>query len=260
MAPERIRRGAMVAAIAGGLLVAWEIIEALVDRARVAQGLTTLTVLVPTPTAIAHATVENFWLMQDAMLHTLRKAGLGFALGVIVATVVAMVYALSGSLRAATLPLAYAFNSFPIMGLVPAIVLAFGQDNVVSIAVIAMILSYFPVLIALDTAFARTSAEFLELGRIYNANRWQMLRYIQIPAAIPALFVGLRLAAPASIVGATVGELLGSRNGVGNIVAVALYQLQPDLMYAMLIEVAVVSALVALVVTLVEKRATHWLP
>jgi NitT/TauT family transport system permease protein len=258
MTSEKLKRALNVTAIALGLMVAWQLIESAVDKSRVARGLTTLTVLVPTPTIIAKAASEGFWLMQGAMLQTLKKASIGFAVGTTLAVTAAVIFALFPVVRAVTLPLAYGFNSFPIMGLVPVIVLAFGQDNVMTIAVIAVVLSYFPVLIALDSAFARTPQELLELGDLYNASRWQMLRHIKGPAALPGLFVGLRLAGPASIVGATIGELLGSSNGVGNVVAVALYQLQPGLMYAMLIEVAVVSAFAALLVTVVEKRVIHW--
>ncbi|MEV8509743.1 ABC transporter permease subunit [Actinoplanes sp. NPDC051475] len=258
MTAERLRRGAGVAAIVAVLFVLWEFGERWYDARRTAAGMTSLTVLVPTPSMIFNEGWAQFLLMQEAITSTLIKAGIGFGLGSTAAVLVASLYTLVPWLRALSLPLAYASNSFPVFGLVPVIVLAFGQDSIMTISVIAALLSYFPILITVDSALHRTPTDLLELGEIYSASRWMRFRLIQFPTAVPALFVGLRLAAPASIVGATVGELLGSSTGVGNIVAVALYQLQSGLMYAMLIEVAVVCGLVALAATLLERKVSRW--
>lgn len=257
---ERIRRGAGIVGIVSIFVLIWQFGESQYDARRMSVGLTTLTVLVPTPSMIFGDARAQFMVMQTAMGSTLLKAGVGFALGAGAAVLVASLYTLIPWLRALSLPLAYASNSFPIFGLVPVIVLAFGQDSILTISVIAALLSYFPILITVDAALHRTPADLLELGDIYSASRWMRFRLIQIPTAVPALFVGLRLAAPASIVGATVGELLGSSTGVGNIVAVALYQLQSGLMYAMLIEVAVVCGLVALAASLLERKVLRWTP
>ncbi len=260
MTSDRIRRGTGIAGIVAVFLLAWQFGETAYDDRRMAVGLTTLKVLVPTPSMIFDDARGQFLIMQEAMGNTLLKAGIGFFLGAGAAVLVASLYTLVPLLRALSLPLAYASNSFPIFGLVPVIVLAFGQDSIMTISVIAALLSYFPILITVDAALHRTPADLLELGDIYSASRWMRFRLIQIPTAMPALFVGLRLSAPASIVGATVGELLGSSTGVGNIVAVALYQLQSGLMYAMLIEVAAVCGLVALAASLLERKVLRWTP
>ena len=135
----------------------------------------------------------------------------------------------------------------------------FGQGTVLSISVISAMLSYFPILMTYDNAITNTPREFIDLGRMYDSGRWKELRFIRSPLALPALFVGLRLSAPGALVGAVIGELLGSNEGVGRTVSVALYQLDPGVMYAMLGEVAVVCGLIVGVITLVEKVTVPWL-
>jgi len=249
---------AAVVALVAVAVAAWQVGLTLASNSRVASGETPLTVLIPTPSMIAQAAWENFGLIQTAMMATLHKALIGFAIGTVLAVLVAVLYAVSPVTRWLTFPLAYAFHSFPVFGLVPLIILAFGADSISGIAAIAVLLSYFPTLVTLDAALQRVAPELRELGTLWSASRLQMLRFIEIPVASPALFVGFRLAVPSSIVGATVGELLGSSSGIGNAVAHALYQLEPGLMYALLLEIAVVCAIVVGVVALAERLLLPW--
>lgn len=228
------------------------------DQHRATEGLASLEVIIPTPVQTVDSFFANMVLIQTAMLATLKKAFVGFLIGCGGALMVSMAYALIPTLRAVSMPLAYAFNSFPIFGLVPAIILTFGTDNTLSIAVIAALLSYFPILITLDRSFHSVPTELGELSSLCGAGRVRALRHIQLPLSLPALFLGFRLAVPGTIMGATLGELLGSRDGIGNLVSKSLYELDAPRMYAAFIEVALVCSLFAGAVILLERIAVPW--
>src|ERR1700750_2591954 len=255
---HRALRSLPAAGVLGLIVFAWQVIEQHLNAGRVDRGLASLDVVVPRPNQIVASFYENLALIQTAMAATLLKAGLGSAIGATVAVSIAISYCLPPSLRTATMPLAYAFNSFPVFGLVPAIILAFGPDNAMSIAVIAALLSYFPILLTLDHALTNAPTEFRELAELSNCGRLRELWHIRLPIGLPALFIGLRLAVPGTIVGATVGELLGSRDGIGNLVSTSLYQLNPARMYAAFLEVAAVCSLFVVGLTLLEKAVVPW--
>src|ERR1700712_1132772 len=240
------------------LLAAWQLVEQQLNQGRAREGLASLDVIIPRPTQILRSFFENFGLIQSAMAATLLKASLGFAIGATAAFSIAIAYALLPPVRLATMPLAYAFNSFPVFGLVPAVILAFGTNSTMSIAIIAALLSYFPILITLDHALHTVPTEFCELADLANAGRIRELRHIKFPLGLPALFVGLRLAVPGTIVGATVGELLGSRDGIGNLISTSLYELNAPRMYAAFMEIAAVCSIFVIGVMLLELAIVPW--
>lgn len=241
------------------IFVGWQLVEDRINEKRILAGETSLEFFVPTPLTVLRTGVENFSPIAEAMAETLQKAFVGFLAGTLFAVLVAIVYSLLPSVRTVTFPIAFALQSFPIVGLAPVIVLAFGQDTFISVAIISAILAYFPILLTLDSAFTNVHKEYLELSRLYNANELQTLRYFKFPLATPQFLTSLKLAAPASIVGATIAEWMGSSNGIGRMITLALYQLKPGILYACLVVLAAVSASTVLLISLVEWQCFYWI-
>ena len=110
----------------------------------------------------------------------------------------------------------------------------------------------------MDTALKETDKDLLDLMHVWNATPLQTFLKLRLPLALPYLFLSIKLAIPASIIGATMGEWLGTRNGIGQLITVALYQLKPGLLYASLITVALVSIILISLISAVQSTIFTW--
>jgi len=240
------------------LLFVWQIVEDKVNVQKLKNNQTALEAFIPTPLTIIKTFGHDWKNIARELGYTLQKAGLGFIIGVAFAVLIASIFVFMPFIRNLIFPLAFAVNSFPIVGFAPAVVLIFGQGSFVAIVFISALICYFPTLISMDTAFRETDKDLLELMKVLNANKWQTLVKVRLPLAMPYLFLSMKLAIPASIIGATIGEWLGARNGIGQLVTIALYQLKPGLLYASLISITLVSTLSILVLSIMEKFLFPW--
>ena len=240
------------------IIFSWQIAENIINANRLANNETGLEAFIPSPATIVHTFVESGSLIINQSVYTFSKAIIGFGIGVLFAILVAFIFLLAPWLRNITLPILFGINSFPIVGLAPAIVLAFGQGSFFSIIFISALICYFPTLITLDTAFNNVDKDVLDLMHVMNASKWQVTRYVRLPQALPYLFLAMKLAIPGSIIGATMGEWLGARNGLGQLITVALYQLKPGLLYASLFLIVAVSILGILIIEFLERYFVKW--
>ncbi len=239
-------------------LVLWQVVQDSVSTARMADGLTGLNSFVPTPKIIFETFVNQGGMIVREMFETLHKALLGLFFGGIFALAMSVLFLVVTSMRRVLFPVFLAVNSFPIIGFAPAIILAFGQGSFASIVFIAGLISYFPILIHLDAAFRNTDRELIECAQVMGARKRQIIQKIILPLAVPSVFSAMKLAIPASIIGATIGEWLGSRTGVGQLITVSLYQLKPGLMYASLLLITLVSVTLIIILSLLEKKFVPW--
>lgn len=153
----------------------------------------------------------------DAAIFTWREAALGFVLGSAIGLILATVFVHSRWLERAFVPYVVASQTVPIIALGPMITYAFG-GNVASVVIIATYLTFFPVTIAMIRGLRSLDPRALELTRSYAASRWDVYRKLRLPASLPYLFVALKIAATASIVGAIVGEGPGGiASGLGRV-------------------------------------------
>ncbi len=240
------------------LLVFWQIGEDVVNADRHQRNETSLEAFIPTPMTIAHTFIDDWGQLMRETGYTLGRSLSGFAVGTILAIVFSLFFLFFPFLRNIFFPLAFAMNSFPIIGLAPAIIIAFGQGSWLSIVFVSMLICYFPILISLDTAYKQIDNEFLEIMQVFNASKMQIFSKVQLPLALPYLFMAMKLAIPASIIGATLGEWLGSRTGLGQLITVALYQLKPGLLYAALFLIVAVSLISILLLSFLEYLLFPW--
>ncbi|KKS40294.1 hypothetical protein A3H03_00835 [Candidatus Kuenenbacteria bacterium RIFCSPLOWO2_12_FULL_42_13] len=240
------------------VILIWQITENIINTNRLANNETGLEAFIPSPITIVHAYIESGDLILNQSAYTFSRAMVGFCIGILSAILLVYIFSLMPLLRNITLPILFGVNSFPVVGLAPAIVLAFGQGSFSSIIFISALMCYFPTLITLDTAFNNIDQDVLDLMHVMKAPRWQIIRYIRLPHSLPYLFLTMRLAIPASIIGATMGEWLGSKNGLGQLITVALYQLKPSLLYASLFLIVAVSILGIAVTGLLERQFVKW--
>jgi NitT/TauT family transport system permease protein len=141
-----------------------------------------------------------------AALFTLRNAAIGFALGSLLGLGLAILLVHVRILERSLVPIIVASQTIPIIAIAPLIVIGLKADWF-GVAIVATYLTFFPVTIAALRGLRAYDPRALELMRSYAASRRAILRKLRLPAARPYLFTGFRIAAPAAVVGAIVGEL-----------------------------------------------------
>lgn len=239
-------------------IVCWQLLEDVISTNRISQGRTGLEAFIPSPLTIYKTFVSYHSTILQETFFTLKRALAGFALGTAFAIIVATLFLVFPMLRTVSFPMAMAMNSFPIVGLAPVIILLFGQGSTLSIVFISTLICYFPTLVNLDTAFRETDKELLELMYVFKASTLQTMTKVRFPLALPYLFSSMKLAIPASIIGATMGEWLGSRNGIGQLITISLYQLKPGLLYSSLLTITLISLLGILLMGIIERFVLPW--
>jgi len=190
----------------------------------------------------------------DAALYTWREAFLGFALGTLLGLGLATLFVHSRWLERSFVPYVVASQTIPIIALAPMIVFALGA-NVTSVVVIATYLTFFPVTIAMIRGLRSFDPRAMELMRSYAASRSQIYWKLRLPASLPFLFVALKIAATASIVGAIIGEGPGGINdGLGLVILTfnQYYITGPEKLWAAIIATGLLGIVFYLLISLAE--------
>ena len=161
-------------------------------------------------------------VLWDAALFTAKEAAAGFLLGALFGFALGALLAHSGLLQRGFLPYIVASQTIPILAVAPMVVvwvnprLPDGLKDWGAVAVISAYLTFFPVTINTMRGLNSVDPRALELMRSYAAGKWRVLWKLRFPAALPFVFAALKIAAPASVVGAIIGELPASiQNGLG---------------------------------------------
>ncbi len=188
---------------------------------------------------------------------TLLEVGAGLSAGLAVATVLGYVIAKSPTLERALTPYIVASQSVPVVAIAPLLVLWLGPGLLSKVVVCALIV-FFPMLVNTVVGLRSVAPELRDLMRALNATRWQTFVKLEVPAALPVLFGGLKIGATLAVVGAVVGEFVGADRGLGFLVNLGRGQYDTALVFV------AVGALVALAlglygaVTLLERRLLRW--
>jgi NitT/TauT family transport system permease protein len=212
--------------------------------------------ILPPPEAVFGRLIEA-WRDGEMAPHawtTLVEIALGFSLGSVTALIVG--YGLGRSPMVARLisPYIVAAQATPILALAPVLALWFGPGLLGKVVICALIV-FFPVAVSAMVGIRAVDARLLELGQSFRASRRQVLLTLEIPAALPSIFGGLRIGITLAVVGAIVGEWAGAERGLGVLVNLARGSLfDIPLMFATLVTIGLIGVLLYLAVVLVERR------
>jgi NitT/TauT family transport system permease protein len=201
-------------------------------------------------------------VLAQAAAFTAREAALGFVLGASAGFLLGIALAHSRFLERGLLPFIVASQTIPILAIAPMVVVWL-QAGLFSVAVIAAYLTFFPVTINTLRGLRSADPRALELMSSYAASRWSVLWKLRVPASMPYLFTALKISAPASVVGAIIGELPSSiQGGLGG--AILNYNQYYITSPASLWATNVVAALLGIgffgVVVLAERLVVHRAP
>ncbi len=213
--------------------------------------------VLPGPIRIVRESVESAGAIWAHALVTMSEVAAGFAISIVCALALGLLLDLSTPLRRAVYPIIVASQTVPIPVVAPLMIVWFGFGVLPKIIVIGLF-TFVPIVLGFAAGLASTERPTLDLMRTFGSSRWQTYRYVKIPAALPDLFTGLRIAAIYAVLGAIFGELAGATDGLGIFLEQSRLSFRTDLVFGAIFVVALLSYLLFLAVVLIERRAIPW--
>jgi putative hydroxymethylpyrimidine transport system permease protein len=209
------------------------------------------------PLEVAAALGDDWRLLSENAAVTLLEVALGLAIAVTFGVLGAVAMHLVRPLRDAAYPLLVASQAVPIVILAPLFILAFDFGLTPKVAIVA-VTCFFPVTVNLLDGLRSVEPELLKLMRSLGASRLATLRKVELPASLPHLFSGLRIAATVSVIGAVFGEWAGAEEGLGRLVLLANQQLQTPRAYAGVVLLTLMALALFAATSLLERWAVPW--
>ncbi len=190
--------------------------------------------------------------LLSALGVTVRDAGLGYVAGTAAALAVAFGVAYRRSVAQTVMPVAIALRSVPLVAMVPILTLVLGQ-GLLSVTVIAGIVTFFPTLVNVAEALRTAPAMASDLLAAYGASDLDILRKARLPYALPAVFASARIAAPGAMLGAILAEWLGTGQGLGDLMVTSSSTADYSMLWSAVVLITTVSILVYNAVSAVER-------
>ena len=200
---------------------------------------------------------DDWSLLIDNAGVTLVEVLLGLAISLVAGVGFAVAMHLVRPLRDAAYPLLVGSQAIPVVVLAPIFVLAFDYGMGPKLAIVALI-CFFPITVNLLDGLRSTPPELLKLMRSMGSSRLRTLRSVELPASLPSLFSGLKVAATVSVIGAVFGEWAGADEGLGRLVLLGNNQLQTPRVYAGIVLLTLMAVGLFALVALAERVACPW--
>ncbi|KIN75037.1 ABC transporter, permease protein [Sulfitobacter noctilucae] len=234
------------------IVVVWEMLV---------RGFEVNPVLLPAPSAIlGRLASEGPRLWADFEQTIVKGAMTGYLIGGLAALGTAILADRSDFLTRGILPVGSFMAALPIVGIAPIFVKWFGSDWESKAAVVAVMV-YFPILVNTVAGLRDTGSMQRDLMRTYGAGYWPTLMKLRLPAAMPFIFNGLKIATTLALIGAIVAEFFGSPTvGMGFRISTSFGQLALDMVWAEIVIAALAGSAFYGAMVLIEKRVTFWHP
>jgi len=213
--------------------------------------------ILPPPSRIAAAFVSHFSSLLHHAAVTLAEIVLGLLLGGVGGFGLALAVFYSPVLERALYPLIIASQMIPVFAIAPLLIVWMGY-GLWPKATVAALIGFFPVVVNASDGLRAPNEESVELFRSLGATRWQLLLKLRLPASLPTLFAGLKVAVTLSVVGATIGEWVGARQGLGYLMLQSNALLRVDLVFAAILMLSVLGLLLFGALRIIERRALRW--
>jgi NitT/TauT family transport system permease protein len=214
-------------------------------------------IVLPSPLDIFVAATDRFELLMMQTWPTFIESVGGFGLALVIGIPMAVCVANSQILNLTLYPILVATQSIPKVAVAPIILVWFGL-GIESKLVIAFLVAFFPIVVDTATGLQSTPAGLIELARSLRASRFQTFWKVQFPAALPFIFSGSKVAVTLAVIGAVIGEFVGSVNGLGNLLLTANSQLDSALAWAALVWLSALGIVLFLLVVAAEKLIMPW--
>jgi sulfonate transport system permease protein len=216
------------------------------------------------PVTVAHTAYNmvttnspTYGTLQGALLASAERWGIGLSIGVLIAVVLAVVSGLSGIGELAFDPLLNAARSVPLLGLLPLFIVWFGIADLPKILFV-LLGALFPMYVNTFAGIRGVDPKLGELGQVLGLSRWELVRHIVLPGALPSAFTGLRLSVVGSLLALVVAEQINATSGLGFMIDTAEQFLANNVIVLCLIVYAILGLLADGIVRTAERRALSW--
>ena len=250
MSPRRqeILRIAMPWLAMALFLVVWELVCIVFDLPEI---------LLPRPTKVFAVFVQRIDILLAFCWDTLWTTVLGFLIAIAGGVMLGVLIGASPLIYSGLYPLLIAFNAVPKVAIVPILMIWVGVGALPAV-ITAFVISFFPIVVNVATGLATIEPEMIDVLKSLGASRFEILRKVGIPRAMPYLFASLKVAITLAFIGSVISETVGGNRGIGFIMLSASARNDAPTTFAGLFAIAIMGVLMYAICALVEKRMTRW--
>lgn len=231
-----------------GVIVVWEVAVLAFDIPPI---------ILPAPSAIAMEFVTYGHRLLPNTFYTMWEIALGFVCAILIGVPLATAIVYSRRLERATYPLIVSSQTIPMVAIAPLLLTWFGYGIMPKI-VIVVLQAFFPIVINSVMGLRSVSEEMVHLARSMGASPWQLFWKFRLPAALPSIFAGLKMASAASVVGAIVAEFVGASRGLGYVIVASGAAFNVTRQFAAIVCITLIGILFFLLLEYAERKALPW--
>jgi len=212
--------------------------------------------VLPTPLAIGKRIVTDFNLLAAHSYITLLEVLAGFLAGVLIGIPLALAIFYSKAFERAVYPLLVALQTVPKIALAPLLVLYLGYGWWPKIS-LAFLISFFPIVISTVVGLQSLDKGLVNMVRSMGSTEWQTFFKVRLPAALPSIFGGLKVAISLAVIGAIIGEYIAAERGLGYLQLQANSQFDTTLNFATVVTISLLGVLLYFVLALIESKVSY---
>lgn len=213
--------------------------------------------VLPTPTRIVSQLFDNRQIAWEHTWQTLKETGIGFLVSIVVAIAIAIAMDQMAWVRRALYPTLIASQTIPVVAIAPLMIIWFGFGLFPKVLLIVLV-TFFPIAVALLDGFAATEREAMDLLRTMGASRLQTFRLVRFPGALPHMFTGLRISATYAVLSAIFAEYVGAYKGLGIWMSEAKSAFRTDLVFGAIGICALVSITLFMLIAVAARVVMPW--
>jgi NitT/TauT family transport system permease protein len=233
--------------LTAAVIVAWQIFVPLAGLSKF---------VLPTPLEIAGRMVTEWRLLLQNSYVTLFEVVSGFVVSVLIGVPLALSIFYSRPFERAIYPILVAFQTIPKVALAPLLVLYLGYGWAPKIT-LAFLISFFPIVISTVVGLQSLDKNLVSLVRSMGANEWQTFFKVRLPAALPSIFGGFKVAISLAVIGAVIGEYVAAERGLGYLQLQANSLFDTTLNFATVVTISIMGVLLYFVVDFVERKVAY---
>jgi NitT/TauT family transport system permease protein len=215
--------------------------------------------LLPSPSLIGQSMLEWRSELVGHSIVTLYETLVGFALAIAISIPLAVAVVYSPLLQNTIYPILLALQSMPKVAIAPLLALWIGFGTLPKIVVVFLV-CFFPIIVATTSGLTAVPTSLMDLIRSLSASSLQTFVKIRFPTAMPHIFVGLKIAITFAVIGAVIGEFVGSENGLGYLILISTSQSRTPLAFGSLVLLTLMSIVLYYGIALIERIAVPWAP
>ena len=213
--------------------------------------------LLPRPSLIVIEMFEKVTILRGHFLRTLEEVLIGYVASVVIGILIAILIVQWRPFERSVYPLLVTSQTVPKMALAPLFVVWFGFGMMPKVLIVFLI-AFFPIVIDTVVGLRTVRPEMLSLAASMGASNVQILRRFRLPAALPSMFAGMKVAITLAVVGAIVGEFIAGDKGLGYLIQLSAYNFQTPLLFGSIMALVFMGLGLFLVIYVAERLLIPW--